>query len=154
MSGAYNNNFTIFQGSDTVVIQYEMIHESRIVAMDGRPHTSVQQYLGESRGHWEGDTLVVETTNFRPDLAFRGASEKMKLVERFTRTSPDTMMYEFTVTDPSTWTRPFTAQMPVTKNAEDVYEYACHEGNHGMFGILSGARAQEKAAEASKKGSN
>lgn len=153
LSGAYNNNFSIFQGSDAVVIQYEMIHENRIIPTDGRPHTNIKQWLGDSRGHFEGDTLVVETTNFRPDLGFRGASEQMKLTERFTRTGPDSMLYEFTVSDPATWTKPWTAQVPILKNPEPMYEYACHEGNYGMVGILAGARALEKAA-AAKKGSN
>ncbi len=153
LSGAYNNNFSIFQGSDAVVIQYEMIHENRIIPMDGRPHSNIRQWLGDSRGQWDGDTLVVETTNFRPDVAFRGASENMKLTERFTRTGSGSLLYEFTVSDPGTWTKPWTAQMPITKNSELMYEYACHEGNYGMFGILAGARALEKA-EAAKKGSN
>jgi len=153
LSGAYNNNFSIFQGSNAVVIQYEMIHENRIIPMDGRPHTSIPQWLGESRGRWDGDTLVVETKNFRPDLGFRGASEHMTLTERFTRTGPDTLLYEFTVNDPATWTKPWTAQVPVLKNSELMYEYACHEGNYGLPGILAGARALEKEA-AAKKGSN
>jgi hypothetical protein len=155
LSGAYNNNFSIFQGGDAVVIQYEMIHENRIIWMDGRPHRNIRQWLGDSRGRWEGDTLVVETTNFRPDLAFRGASENMTLTERFTRTGADALLYEFTVSDPSTWTKPWTAQVPIAKNPELMYEYACHEGNYGLPGILAGARALEKtAAEAAKKGSN
>jgi hypothetical protein len=155
LSGAYNNNFSIFQGSDAVVLQYEMIHENRVIPTDGRAHGNVRQWLGDSRGHWEGDTLVVDTVNFTDKMAFRGASENLHLIERFTRTGPDSLLYEFTVDDPATWTKPWKAQVPILKNSELMYEYACHEGNYGMYGILAGARALEKAAaEPAKKGSN
>jgi hypothetical protein len=138
-----------------VVVLYEMIHEARIIPLDGRPHGNIRQWLGDSRGHWEGDTLVVDTINFSDKLNFRGANTNLHLTERFTRVGPDTLLYEFTADDPTTWTKPWTAQMPVARNTEQIYEYACHEGNYGMVGILSGGRAQEKAAtEAAKKGSN
>jgi hypothetical protein len=153
LSGAYNNNFQLFQSKDAVVILYEMIHEARIIPIDGRPHGRIRQWLGDSVGHWEGDTLVVDTVNFSDKLNFRGANTNLHLTERFTRVGPDKLVYEFTAEDPTTWTKKWTAQMPVTKNAEQIYEYACHEGNYGMFGILSGGRAQEKAAEAAAKGS-
>jgi hypothetical protein len=155
LSGAYNNNFQLFQSGDTVVILYEMIHEARVIPIDGRPHGNIRQWLGESVGRWEGDTLVVDTINFTDKLNFRGANTNLHLVERFTRVGPNALMYEFTAADPTTWTRPWTAQMPVARNTEQIYEYACHEGNYGMFGILSGGRAQDKAAaDAAKKGSN
>ena len=104
------------------------------------------QWLGDPRGHWEGDTLVVETTNFTDKTRYRGSSDKLKLTERFTRTAPDILMYEFTVDDPSTFTKPWTAQIPMRKSTEQIYEYACHEGNYGMKGILAGFRADEKKA--------
>jgi hypothetical protein len=155
LSGAYNNNFQLVQSGDTVVVLYEMIHEARIIPLDGRPHGNIRQWLGDSRGHWEGDTLVVDTINFSDKLNFRGANTNLHLTERFSRVGPDTLLYEFTADDPTTWTKTWTAQMPVARNTEQIYEYACHEGNYGMLGILSGGRAQEKAAtEAAKKGSN
>lgn len=142
----YNNNFQMFQTRDFVVILNEQIHDARIVPMDGRPHIawSVQQWMGDSRGRWDGDTLVVETTNFSDKTDFRGAGPGMHLVERFTRVAPDTLNYEFTVTDAKTFTKPWTAEIPMTRTAESIYEYACHEGNYGMFGTLTGARAVEQ----------
>jgi hypothetical protein len=146
--GAYNQNVQLFQTSGHVVILNEMIHNARIVPLDGRPHlpSNVRQWVGDSRGHWEGETLVVETTNFLRQTAFaRGqTTPNLRLVERFTRTDADTLMYEFTVNDPSTWTRPWTAQIPMVRNELPLYEYACHEGNYGLTNILAGARAQEK----------
>jgi hypothetical protein len=123
-----------------------MIHDARVIPTDGRPHlpSNVRQWLGDSRGHWEGDTLVVETTNFTDKTNFRGASENMRLVERFTRVDANTIAYEFTVNDPSSFTKPWTAQIPMKKNSEPLYEYACHEGNYAMDGMLRGARAGEK----------
>jgi hypothetical protein len=106
----------------------------------------VRQWLGDSRGHWEGNTLVVETTNFTDKTKFRGSSENLHLTERFTRSDPDTILYEYTVNDPATWTKPWTAQITMTKSASRVYEYACHEGNYGMTGILAGARAEETSS--------
>jgi hypothetical protein len=123
-----------------------MIHDARIIPTDGRPHlpSNVRQWLGDSRGHWEGDTLVVETTNFTTRTAFRGASENMHLVERFKRVDANTIMYEFTVSDPSSFTKPWKGQIPMKKTAEPLLEYACHEGNYAMEGMLGGLRAEEK----------
>ncbi|HJT87081.1 MAG TPA: hypothetical protein VJ732_04475 [Bryobacteraceae bacterium] len=146
LPGAYNNNYQIVQTPDTVVIFNEMIHDARIIPMDGRPHVpaGIRLWLGDSRGHWEGDTLVVETTNFSDKTAFQGASENMRLTERFTRVDPDTLLYEFTVNDPAAFARPWTAQIPSVRSDGPIFEYACHEGNYGMYGILSSARAEEK----------
>jgi hypothetical protein len=145
---AYNNNVQLFQTADTVVILTEMIHDARVVPLDGRAHLNpaVRQWLGSSRGRWEGDTLVVETRNFTSKTAFRGTGENLRLVERFTRRSADMLLYEFTVDDPSTFTRPWTAQIPMTRISGPLYEFACHEGNYGLANILAGARAEEAAA--------
>ena len=145
--GPYNNFLQIAQSRDAVVLYTEMIHDARIVWMDGRPHAPpvFRQWLGDSRGHWEWNTLVVDTTNFTDKSPFRGAAgENLHLTERFTRTAPDTMLYEFTVDDPTTFTRPWTAQLPMTKTDERIFEYACHEGNYALPDILRGARFQEK----------
>ncbi|HYM19338.1 MAG TPA: hypothetical protein VEU06_12285 [Micropepsaceae bacterium] len=149
--GAYNNNFQLVQTPGYVVILNEMVHSARIVPMDGRPHGSIRQWKGDSRGHWEGNTLVVDTTNFKRETNVAGTSANTHLVERFTRTGPDTLLYEFTVDDPVMWTRPWKAVVPTLKSEEPIYEYACHEGNYAMRSILAGARASEKA-EAGKKG--
>jgi hypothetical protein len=151
--GAYNNNFQLFQTPQYVVILTEMVHDARIVPLDGRPHGNIRQWKGDSRGHWEGDTLVVDTTNFKRETSLPGSSANTHLTERFTRTAPDTLLYEFTVDDPTTWTRPWTAAVPMSKTEEPIYEYACHEGNYAMASILAGARAAEKKAaeEAAKK---
>jgi hypothetical protein len=152
--GAYNNNVQIFQNRDFVVLLIEMVHDARVIPMDGRPHGHIPQWKGDSRGHWEGDTLVVDTINFKRDTTLPGSTANMHLIERFTRTDPATLVYEFTVNDPTTWTRPWTAQVPMSKTDEPIYEYACHEGNYALPGILAGARADEKAAaEAAKKAS-
>ena len=147
LSGPYNNNVQLVQGPGHVAILNEMIHEQRIVPLDGRPHLpqNIRLWLGDSRGHWEGDTLVVETTNFGK-ASFRGSSQNMHLVERFTRVSADTIDYQFTVDDAATWTRPWTAAFSLTKIPEQIYEYACQEGNYGIVGVLGGARADDKAA--------
>ena len=162
--GAYNNNFQILQTPGYVVILIEMIHDARIIPLDGRPHIgqNIRQWLGDSRGRWEGNTLVVDTTNFSEKTngmlgggagAFLGLGETLHLVERFTRVDGDTILYEATINDP-TYTKPWKAAMPVTKSEGQIYEYACHEGNYALGGILGGARALEKAAaEAAKKGS-
>jgi len=136
------------------VLLNEMVHNARIVPLDGRPHLNpgVRQWVGDSRGHWEGDTLLIDTTNFLGETAFRGSSPNLHLIERFRRVDADTLLYEFTVDDPTTWTKQWTVQIPMRKSELPIYEYACHEGNYGMFGILSGARAVEKkAAEAAGK---
>ena len=152
--GAYNNNFQMFQTPQQVVILNEMIHDARIVPLDGRPHGHIRQWKGDSRGHWEGDTLVVDTINFKRETSLPNSSANTHLVERFTRTGADTLLYEFTVEDPSVWTRPWTAVVPMRRSEEPIYEYACHEGNYAMASILAGARAAEKAAgEAAKKAS-
>jgi hypothetical protein len=142
---AYNNNIQIVQASGYVAILVEMIHDMRIIPLDNRPHMpqNVRQLKGDSRGHWDGDTLVVETTNFTNRTAFRGASENMKVTERFRRIDADTLLYQFTVEDPETFTKPWTAEIPITKSMGPVFEYACHEGNYAMSGGLAGARADE-----------
>jgi hypothetical protein len=146
LPGAYNNNYRIVQSPGNVTILVEMIHDARIIPTDGQPHlpSNVRQWLGDSRGHWEGDTLVVETTNFTTRTAFRGASENMHLVERFKRVDANTIMYEFTVSDPSSFTKPWTVQIPMKKTTDPLLEYACHEGNYAMEGMLGGLRAEEK----------
>jgi len=146
LPGAYNNNYQIVQSPGYVVIFVEMIHDARIIPLDGRPHVpqNVRLLMGDSRGRWEGNTLVVETTNFTDKTAFRGSGRNFHLIERFTRTSPDTIVYEFTANDESSFTRPWTAQIPMKKTPDPIFEYACHEGNYGMEGILRGARAEEK----------
>jgi hypothetical protein len=144
--GGYNQNVQIFQTRDHVVIYNEMVHNARIVPLDSRPFGNIRQWTGVSRGRWEGQTLVVETKNFSRNTNFRGSSANLHLIERFTRANADTLLYEFTVTDPTTWTRPWTVQIPMTRSDAHIFEYACHEGNYGMEGILSAARAVEKAA--------
>ena len=149
----YNNTYQIFQSPGYVVINVEMIHSARFIPVDGRPHVgnSLRQWLGDSRGRWEGNTLVVETTNFRPDegVVFGNADpETFRITERFTRVDATTIDYTFTIEDPRTWTRPWTAMIPWNKTDEQLYEYACHEDNFDMVHLLAGARAREKAAEA------
>ena len=147
---AYNNNVQLFQTPDTVVIFNEMVHDARIVPLDGRPHLadSVRQWMGNSRGRWEGDTLVVETTNFLRETSFTGSSANLHLVERFTRVADGVLLYEFTASDPTTYTQAWTAQVPMRLSDGNLYEYACHEGNYGMFNLLAGARAEEREAAA------
>ena len=138
LPGLYNNNYQIFQTPGYVVILMEMIHEARIVPLDPRPQLAedIEQWNGDSRGRWEGDTLVIETTNFTAKTNFRGSTDHLHLVERLTRVDADTIDYQFTVTDPTTWTRPWTARIPFNLNEGPLYEYACHEGNDGLSGIL------------------
>jgi len=150
ISGAYNNNVQIVQTPGYVVILNEMVHNARIIPTDGRPHGTIPRWTGDSRGRWDGDTLVVETVNFKRETSLSGSSAATHLVERFTRVDPKTVRYEFTVTDPTTYTRPWTAVMPLRAIDELLFEYACHEGNYALRGILAGARAQEKA-EAAKQ---
>ena len=128
----------------------EMNHDARVIPLDGRPalDPAIRQWHGDSRGRWEGDTLVVETANYSPRSDFRGASDRLRIVERFTRTGPDTLEYAVTIDDPTTWVRPWTASIPLLRSDDALYEYACHEGNYGMEGILAGHRAQERAAAA------
>jgi len=143
--GAYNNNLAIYQNADHVVVTNEMVHEHRIIPLDGRPQVAspIRLWMGSSRGRWDGDTLIVTTANFRP-MVFRSASDKLKLTEKFLRVDADTLLYEFTVDDPLTWTRSWTAQFPMTRMEEPVYEYACHEGNYSLPNILKGARKAEQ----------
>jgi hypothetical protein len=150
MPSFYNNNYQIVQAPGYVTILVEMIHDARIIPIDARPHVpaNVRQWLGDSRGHWEGNTLVVETTNFNDKTRFQRASQNMRLIERFTRTAPDTIMYEFTVDDPSAFTKPWTGQIPMKRTEGPIIEYACNEGNYAMEGMLAGARADEKKAAA------
>ena len=145
---AYNNNVQLFQTPDHVVLLNEMNHNARIVPLDGRAHVDVRQWTGDSRGYWDGDTLVIETVNFLRETSFMrgGSSPDLRLVERFSRVSHGILEYEVTVDDRRTWTRPWTYTVPMTRNAEPMYEYACHEGNYAMEVILAGARAEERAA--------
>jgi hypothetical protein len=151
--GAYNNNMQIVQARGYVAILTEMVHDARIIPLNGQTSlpSDVRQWKGVSRGRWEGNTLVVETKNFRRETSLAGSTATMSLVERFTRADNETLLYEFTVTDPTTWTAPWTAQIPMTRKDEHIYEYACHEGNRAMANMLSGARAAERAAARSLK---
>ena len=156
LPGPYNNNVQLVQTPGYVVIVTEMIHDARIVPMGGRPHNSstVRQWMGDSRGRWDGDTLVIDTTNFTDRTNFRNSGANLHLVERVTRIDADTLEYRFTVDDPTTWTRPWTVAYPMVKTVGLMYEFACHEGNYGLRNILSGARWEEHektAAEGKKK---
>ena len=158
LPGPYNNNYQIVQGPGYVVILVEMIHDARMIPIDGRPHLppSIRQWLGDPRGHWEGNTLVVETTNFTDKTSdvgaglrgptFRGSDDRMRLIERFTRVDPNTIRYQFTVDDPTAFTKQWAAEIPMTRIPGPFLEYACHEGNYAMSGVLAGARAEEKKA--------
>jgi hypothetical protein len=148
LAGAYNNNYQIVQTPGYVMILVEMIHDVRIIPLDGRPQLPprVQQWTGSYRGRWDGDTLVVESTNFNGKNPFQGSSEHLKLTERFTRLDEKTIRYQFTVDDPATWTRPWSAEVPWAKTIGPLFEHACHEGNYGLSNILAGARAEEKRA--------
>jgi len=145
--GPYNNNYQIVQTSEYLAIYVEMIHDVRIIPLDGRPHLSqnIRPWMGDSTGHWEGDTLVVDTTNFTDKTHYRGSDQNLHLVEKFTRTGPDTMLYRFTVDDPTAFTKPWTGEIAMTKTEGPLYEYACHEGNYSMTNILRAARVAEKA---------
>jgi hypothetical protein len=147
MPAIYGNSYQIVQGPGFVAIRYEMVHETRVIPLDRRPHVgrSIGMYIGDARGHFEGDTLVVETTNFIEAAAFRGASKYLRLTERFTPSGPKTIEWSATLDDGHTWTRPWTFGMRLTNDeAQPVFEYACHEGNYGLESILSAARAEEK----------
>jgi hypothetical protein len=150
----YGNSYQILQTPDYVAIRYEMIHETRIIPLDGRPHVSpkIRSYMGDARGHWEGDTLVVETTNFRDESSYRNSNAStLRLTERFTRVGPATVKWSVTVEDPKTWVRPWTFAMPLTiDDTQPVLEYSCHEGNLGLRNILSVARSEEEAARANR----
>jgi hypothetical protein len=161
LPSGYNNNVQLFQTADHIVVLTEMVHDARVIPIDGRPAlpSHIRQWRGDSRGRWEGDTLIVETKNFRSEgtgtlpldrefarsgLGLSG-DENLHLTERFRRLDADTLLYEFTIDDTSIWTRPWTVSMTMRRNGERMYEYACHEGNYGMKGILSGARADERS---------
>ena len=146
VSSAYNNNVMIFQTADSVVILNEMVHNARIIPIDGRAHGEIPQWSGHSTGRWEGETLVVETKNFFRETSLGGSSKDTYLVERFRRLDPDTVMYEFTVEDDNNFTRPWTATMPLRRTDGTLFEYACHEGNIGMEGIMAGARQKNTQA--------
>ena len=151
MNAGYNANYHIVQNRDYVMILVEMIHDARIIPLDGRgaPPERARQWMGISRGRWEGDTLVVETTNLNGKNPFRGSSDRMRVTERFTRVAADTILYRFTVDDPLTWDRPWTAEMPMKETIGPLFEHACHEGNYGLYNTLVGARLEERrAAEA------
>jgi hypothetical protein len=143
----YNANTRLVQGPGYVAISYEMIHETRIVPIDSRPPlpSHMRQYLGDARAHWEGDTLVIRTANFNGRSSYRGSSDKLILTERFRRVDAETLRYEMTVEDSNTWARPWTAALNLKPQRDQMYEYACHEGNNAMRNMLSAARAQEKA---------
>ena len=145
LPGPYNNFVKILQYPDHAVIYNEMIHDARVVPLDRRPHapSAVRLWLGDSRGRWDGDTLVIDTTNFSDKTAFRGSDEHMHLVERLERRDRDTLLYEFTVDDPTVFTRPWTVRLPMKRTDARVYEYACHEANYALMDILRGARFQE-----------
>jgi hypothetical protein len=156
LPGLYGNGIRIVQNSEYVAINYEMIHETRLIPLDGRPHIvpHVRQYLGDSRGHWEGDTLVVETTNFTDRTAISGtpASEALRVVERFTRLSADLLTYEVAYDDPHAWVKPWKMIVPLsTQRGYEIYSYECHEGNYALKNILSAARAEERATEEARK---
>jgi hypothetical protein len=150
LPGPYNNDFQIVQTPGYVVILHEMIHDARVIPLDGLPHvpSRIRQWMGDGRGHWEGDSLVVDTTNFSEKDNFRRSAQNLHLTERFTRVGPDEIGYEFTVDDPTTFTRPWTAQVPMSRPEGEIFEYACQEGNYALADILRGARA----GEAAKKG--
>ena len=146
LPGGYNQNLQILQTPNHVAILYEMMRETRIIPLDGGPHLAdgVRLWHGDSRGRWEGDTLVVETTNISPKAHFRGSAGGLRLVERFARVDADTIDHEVMIDDPATFTRSWTASVPLRRAEERMYEYACHEGNYGMEGILAGARVEER----------
>jgi len=153
MPSAYNHNYEFVQGTDGLAIDVEMVHDVRHIPFDGGPHlpATMRQWFGDSRGHWEGDTLVVDTTNFTGLTNFHGADENLHVVERFTLTDPGTLLYRFTIDDPTAFTKPWSGEIPMQRAPGPLFEYACHEGNEGMRGIISSARAGEEAAEAGKK---
>jgi hypothetical protein len=149
----YQSGYTIVQGPNSVVITNEMIHDSRIISLDRRPHlpATVHQWLGDSRGHWEGETLVVDTTNYKPRSFMSISSDRLHVIERFTRTGPESLKYEISIDDPDTWTKPWSLILPLKRSSDPFFEYACHEGNIGLAGILAGARADEQAARAGSR---
>ena len=154
LNAGYNANYQIVQNRDYVMILVEMIHDARIIPVDGRAQAPdrARGWMGLPRGRWEGDTLVVETTNFNGKNPFNGSSDRMRVTERFTRTAEDTIEYEFTVYDPATWDRAWTAGMPMTRTIGPLFEHACHEGNYGLYNSLVGARREERLAAEAEQG--
>jgi len=152
LPAGYNNNLQILQGEGYVSILHEMNHSVRLIPTDGRPHmpAGIGQWRGDSRGHWEGDTLVVDVTNFNDHNPFHGSSDKLHVVERFTRVDAKTILYRFTVEDPETWDKPWTAELVMTRTDGPIYEFACHEGNYGLANTLHGARVAEQEAAATE----
>jgi hypothetical protein len=151
LPSAYNNNVQIVQTPGHVVLHNEMVHNARVVPLAGTPAPgNVPQWNGHSRGRWDGDTLVIETKGFKGETSFQNSTDKLLLIERFTRVDADTLLYEFTVNDPTTWTKPWTAQVPMTRSDEQMYEYACHEANYGMENLLKGARYVDREAAGQK----
>jgi hypothetical protein len=148
LTEGYQSYYQIVQTPASAVVMTEMIHDARAISLDGSPHPSaaVQQWKGDSRGHWEGDTLVVDTTNYKPRAFMAVSSEQLHVTERFTRSDAETLHYEITIDDPGAWTKPWSLMIPLHRTSNPVYEYACHEGNEGLKGILAGARADEAAA--------
>lgn len=148
----YNNHYQIFQTPDYVVILHEMIHDARVIPLDNRPHLSarIRQWMGDSVGHWEGETLVVDIANFSSKTNFYGAEEQLHIVERFRRDGPDRLVYQATIDDPSTFVQPWTFELPVMRVTGRIYEYACHEGNVSMANVLEGSRAKERQAAPAK----
>ena len=146
MPSAYNNNYQVVQTAHTFVILNEMIHDARVIPLDGRPHVpqSIRLWMGDSRGRWDGDTLVVDTTNFTDQTPFRGSGPGLHLTERFTRMDAETLLYEYTVDDPESFAKPWSVAIPSVRTTGPILEYACNEGNYGMSGLLSAARAEEK----------
>ena len=154
LTAGYQSYSQIVQSANTVTIRTEMIHDVRIIPLDGRPHlpsTVHAFWLGDSRGHWEGlDTLVIDTTNYKPGSFMSVSSEKLHVIERFTRTGPESLKHEITIDDPGTWTKPWSLMVPLNRSSDPIYEYACQEGNIGLIGILAGARAEERATAGSE----
>jgi hypothetical protein len=146
MDAAYNSNYHIVQAPGYVMILTEMIHDARIIPLDGRPPPSenVRQWMGVSRGRWEGDTLVIETTNFNGKNPLRGSTEHMRVIERLTRVADEVIEYKFTVEDPTMWASAWTAEAVMKKTGGPIFEHACHEGNYGLYNTLVGARLEEK----------
>jgi hypothetical protein len=154
LGAGYNSYYQIFQSPKVVSVEMEMAHDARIIPVGGSPHlpSNVKQWLGDSRGHWDGDTFVVDTTNYKAG-AFMNASDQLHVTEKFTRTGPDVLQYQVTIDDPVTWTKPWTVMIPLKHSKDAVYEYACAEGNYGLKGILAGARELDKEDAAKARGS-
>jgi hypothetical protein len=154
ISSSYNNNYRIVQTPGYVAIYIEMIHDVRLIPLDGRPHlpSNIRNWMGDSRGHWEGETLVVDTTNFTDKTSFHGSDRNLHVIERFTRTAPDTLLYQFTIDDPTAFAGKWTGEVPWSPAPGPIYEYACHEGNYvTMDAMLRNARAEEEAAKKTSK---